>query len=163
MTSWLSWVILMIIYNHCRLSPLIQYCREPPWPRSSVLGLRPPGLVFRILCLVDNVISFISPFSGGSPGPVQPICAQMWPKTPFISFVYLCLYHKLLSIILLHHQLQERVNGTRNQCRDDQWANDTHVRRMLILKCLISELLSSMRSRTIISQYSYILVLLEMK
>ena len=26
-----------------------QYCGEPPWPRGSVLGLRPPGLEFRIL------------------------------------------------------------------------------------------------------------------
>ena len=23
-----------------------QYCGEPPWPRGSVLGLRPPGLHF---------------------------------------------------------------------------------------------------------------------
>ena len=37
---------------------------------SSVLGLRPPGLEFRILCLEDSVISIISPSSGGSPGPV---------------------------------------------------------------------------------------------
>ena len=29
-----------------------------------------PGLEFRILCLEDNVISIISPSSGGSPGPV---------------------------------------------------------------------------------------------
>ena len=34
-----------------------QYCGEPPWPRGSVLGLRPPGLEFRILCLEDSVIS----------------------------------------------------------------------------------------------------------
>ena len=47
-----------------------QYCGEPPWPRGSVLGLRPPGLEFRILCLEDSVISIISPSSGGSPGPV---------------------------------------------------------------------------------------------
>ena len=47
-----------------------QYCGEPPWPRGSVLGLRPPGLQFRILCLEDSVIWFISPSSGGSPGPV---------------------------------------------------------------------------------------------
>ena len=47
-----------------------QYCGEPPWPRGSVLGFRPPGLDFRILCLEDNVISFISPSSGGSSGPV---------------------------------------------------------------------------------------------
>ena len=37
---------------------------------GSVLGLRPPGLEFRILCLEDSVISIISPSSGGSPGPV---------------------------------------------------------------------------------------------
>ena len=47
-----------------------QYCGEPPWPRCSVLGLRPPGLEFWILCLEDSVISFISPSSGGSPDPV---------------------------------------------------------------------------------------------
>ena len=47
-----------------------QYCGEPPWPRGSVLGLRPPVLEFRILCLKDSVISIISPSSGGSPGPV---------------------------------------------------------------------------------------------
>ena len=28
-----------------------QYCGEPQGPRGSVLGLRPPGLEFRILCL----------------------------------------------------------------------------------------------------------------
>ena len=50
----------------------------------EVLGLRPPGLEFRILCLEDSVISFISPSSGGSPGPVLPICGQRWPKARFI-------------------------------------------------------------------------------
>ena len=29
----------------------IQYCGELPWPRGSVLGLRPPGLELQILCL----------------------------------------------------------------------------------------------------------------
>ena len=34
-------------------------------------------------------ISFISSSSGGSLGPVLPLCAQMWLKTPFIhSFIY---------------------------------------------------------------------------
>ena len=37
----------------------MQYCGEPPWPRGSVRGLRPPGLEFRILCMEDSVISFI--------------------------------------------------------------------------------------------------------
>ena len=41
-------------------------CGEPSWSRSSKLGLRPPGLEFRILCLKGSVISFISPCSGGS-------------------------------------------------------------------------------------------------
>ena len=48
----------------------IQYCGEPPWPRGSKLGVRPPGLKFRSLCLEGSVISFISPSSGCSPGPV---------------------------------------------------------------------------------------------
>ena len=30
-----------------------QYCGEPPWPRGSVLDLRPPVLEFRILCLEE--------------------------------------------------------------------------------------------------------------
>ena len=50
---------------------------------------KPPVLEFRILCLKGSVISFISPSSKGFPGPVHvpmPICAQKWPKTPFISF-----------------------------------------------------------------------------
>ena len=47
-----------------------QYCGEPPWSIGSVLGLRPPGLEFRILCLEDSVISINSRSSGGSPGPV---------------------------------------------------------------------------------------------
>ena len=42
------------------------------WGASSggVLGLRPPGFEFRILYLEGCVISFISPSSGGSPGPI---------------------------------------------------------------------------------------------
>ena len=58
----------------------IQYCGEPPWPIGSVLGLRPPGLEFRILCPEGSVILFISPSSGGSSGSVWPICAQRWPE-----------------------------------------------------------------------------------
>ena len=74
-----------------------KYCGEPPWPRGSEFGLRPPGLEFRILCLEDSVISIISPSSRGSPGPVQPICAQRWPKARFISFhFYFLAYRRLL-------------------------------------------------------------------
>ena len=46
------------------------YCVEPLWPRGGVLGFRPQGFEFRILCLEDRVSSIISPSSGGSPGPV---------------------------------------------------------------------------------------------
>ena len=47
-----------------------EYCGEPPWPRGSVLSLRPSGLKFRILCLESSIISFITPSSGCSPGQV---------------------------------------------------------------------------------------------
>ena len=54
-------------------TPATQYCGEPPWPKCSVLGLRPPEFAFRILCLEwsleCSVISLISPSSGGSYGP----------------------------------------------------------------------------------------------
>ena len=43
-----------------------------------------------------SVISIISLSSGGSPGPVQPICAQRWPKARFISFPPH--FHQLLLI-----------------------------------------------------------------
>ena len=35
-----------------------------------VLGLRPPGLEIRIMCLEGSIIQFISPSPGGSPSPV---------------------------------------------------------------------------------------------
>ena len=63
-----------------------QSCGEPPRPRGSVVGLIPPGLEFRIVCLEGSVISLISPSSGGFPCSIQPICAQKWPKARFISF-----------------------------------------------------------------------------
>ena len=46
---------------------------------SSMLDLRSPGSELQILCLEGSVIS---PSSGGSPGPIQPVCAQVWPKPP---------------------------------------------------------------------------------
>ena len=41
------------------------------------------------MCLKGSINSFISPSSGGSLGPVNPICAQRWPKTTrsFIHFL----------------------------------------------------------------------------
>ena len=61
-----------------RLPVIIQYCGKPLRPGGSVLGLKPPGLKFRILCREGSVISFILPSSGGSPDPVYPIYAQGW-------------------------------------------------------------------------------------
>ena len=55
---------------HPRVILWREYYGEPPRPRGSVLGLGPPRLEFRILCLEDSVISFILPFPGGSPGPL---------------------------------------------------------------------------------------------
>ena len=55
------------------------YSGEPLWPRHSVIGLRPPQLKFRILCLEDSVVWFVSPSSWGSPGSVWPVCVQCWP------------------------------------------------------------------------------------
>ena len=54
-----------------------------------MLGLRPPGFEFRIMCLEGSVISRISPSSGASPGPNKPVCAQKWPKARFIYFLRL--------------------------------------------------------------------------
>ena len=36
--------------------------------------------------IVDLQVTFVSTSRGGSPGPVQPICAQRWHKARFISF-----------------------------------------------------------------------------
>ena len=77
------------------LAAEIEYCGEPLSP-SSVLGLRPPGLEFQILCLEGSVISVIWPSSGGSPDPVLPIWAQRWPKTSLISFISFIVYAQLV-------------------------------------------------------------------
>ena len=54
--------------------------------KNSAVGLRQPGREFRIMCLESSVISFLYPSSGGSPGPVWPIHAKRWPKSPLIFF-----------------------------------------------------------------------------
>ena len=88
LVQWLKLPAWKVGHRGCTVSPVQQfkfqrnkmflpcslvkskYCGEHPWPRGSVLGPRPPGLEFRMLCLEGSVISFISPSSGGSPGPV---------------------------------------------------------------------------------------------
>ena len=47
-----------------------QYYGEPPRLRSGVLGRRPSGFEFRMLCLEGGVISLNSPSPRGSPGPI---------------------------------------------------------------------------------------------
>ena len=59
----------------------IQYCGEPPWPRDSVLGLRPQGSNF-----VSCVCRAVSSYSPHQPQEVHR--TQRWHKNPilFISF-----------------------------------------------------------------------------
>ena len=80
------------------------YCGEPLWPRGSVRSLRPPGREFRITCLEDNVISFISPPSGvcmyqGAFVHVQHVLKQ---------FIFLYARGILESLLFLH---RGRGNG----------------------------------------------------
>ena len=49
--------------NPSRSLVKIKYWGEPPCLRGSVLGLIPPGLDFRIMCLEVSVILFVSPSS----------------------------------------------------------------------------------------------------
>ena len=101
----------------------IQYNGEHPGPRGSVLGLRPPGLEFRILWLEGCVISFISPPSGGSPGPAQPICAH------FLSFHLPSFYHAKpkSSICLLFKYKQILYIGSPDQAALTILANEATV------------------------------------
>ena len=96
----------------------ILYCGELSWSRGSVLGLRPPGFEFRILCLKGNVISFISWSS------LAYMCTKVaWDPIHFIPFVYVHLYHVYLpsrhnralcwinaGLTLVHH-LRGWTNG----------------------------------------------------
>ena len=67
-----------------------------------MLGLRPPGLEFRILWLEDSVISFISPSSGGSPGPVHVHKGGLKPDSFYFYIAYICtlgiqLFYKIMT------------------------------------------------------------------
>ena len=53
------------------------------WSRSSEHGLKPPGFEFHFLCLEGNVISFISPFSRGSPDPAESLCVFLHSSMTF--------------------------------------------------------------------------------
>ena len=53
---------LMLSPNTCHAGAYgLQFCGDFPWPKGSVLGLRPPGFEFQIF----RVIWFISPSSQG--------------------------------------------------------------------------------------------------
>ena len=68
----------------------LEYCGEPRWPRGSVLGLRPPGFKFWILCLEGIVISHISPSSWCSCPNLACMCTKVaYSLIHFISFSYL--------------------------------------------------------------------------
>ena len=88
----------------------IQYSGEPLWQRGGVLGLRPPGHEFRVLFVESSVIPFISPSPEYSPGPVYPICARRWPKTPFIhSFIHSFIHLFIHSFI---HSFNHSFNNS---------------------------------------------------
>ena len=61
-----------------------------------MLGLRPPGLEFRILCLEDSVISFISPSPGGFSWPSFSLNVHKGGLKPD-SFQF-CMTYDLLSL-----------------------------------------------------------------
>ena len=73
--GWRSWVQTPLYHPDYKetnvSSPLtLKDCGEPPRQRGRVRGCREtPARKIRILCLEGSVISFISPSSGGSPGP----------------------------------------------------------------------------------------------
>ena len=73
--------------------------------RGSVFDLRPPMFQFRILSLEGSPIWFTSPSSRAYRGPVQPVCAQMWPKAPFIrSFLALSHWpHDVIATLNQRH------------------------------------------------------------
>ena len=50
--------------------------------------------------------SVISPSSGGYPGPIYPVCAQMWPKARLISFLCYLVYHVIKVILYSASDMQ---------------------------------------------------------
>ena len=80
----------------------IQYCGKPPWLSGSVLGLKPQGPEFRIMCLDYSAISFISPSLLGY------MYTQRWPNTPVMMFMYSS-YKDFLTIIGIKISLSERI------------------------------------------------------
>ena len=100
-----------------------QYCGEPPWPRGSVLGLRPPGLEFRILCLEDSVISIISPSSGGF----------SWP-----SLAYMCTKVASSPIHFIYDLGQKRNTFKYQKILISQvWSTRKHTNHNVKLPCFI--------------------------
>ena len=91
----------------------IQYCGEPPWQRSSVLGFRPSVLEFQILCLEGSV-----PHSSHHPQEVVLVLFSLYVnkgglKPYFVSFHFaVCsadhgtmeaYYHRIVVIWYPHH------------------------------------------------------------
>ena len=69
---------------------IIQCCGEPPWPRGSVLDLRPLGYEFQIFFLEGSVFSILSRLS-------RPSLAYMCTKVAWshIHFILILLVHCL--------------------------------------------------------------------
>ena len=103
----------------------IQYCGEPPWPRGSVFGLRPPEFEFR------RAVSSHSSHHSQEVLPAQfSLYRQRWPKTQFISFHFISQSESLIMISMMGHPSQtlnqdKRWYYSRVTCsfyfRGDEW------------------------------------------
>ena len=69
--------IILLLSQSCQ-------CGHNVGPSSSTLAQHCTniGWMSRVCWACLPIGTFFSPFSGGSPGPVLPICAQRWPKNP---------------------------------------------------------------------------------
>ena len=81
----------------------IQYCGELPWPRGSVLDLRPQGPRNSGPVSVGHChpihFTILRRFSRPS---LAYLCAQRWPKTFFISIHFTCVIYDRVLVKILH-------------------------------------------------------------
>ena len=81
------------------------YCGEPPWLRGSVLGLRPPWLEFRIICLEGMRCHLIH---HTIPGRLSwPVYAQKWPPSnqSFMDSIICLVLHSTRIIKWLYERV----------------------------------------------------------
>ena len=72
------------------------YCGEPLWPKGSVLGLRPTGLEFQILCLEGSVIIYRTILRRFS----SPSLAYMCTKVAYKPHSFFLIYYSQLHLMM---------------------------------------------------------------